>query len=175
RADGDARGRLAGRGAFQDVAGIGPSILEQPDQVGVAGARQEDPAQELLLDVRARRLVRHRLLPMLPVPVPDQHRNGRTERLAEADAGKELGVVLLDLHPCAPAVAALAAPELGVDIALHGERQPCGHTLDQGDESAAVRLARGLKSEMHDSLYIMYGKSPAEAGLSVTGLSPIYV
>src|SRR5690606_29045154 len=142
-------------------------VLEQADEVGMAGPGQVHAPELLLLHVRVGRLVRHGGLPVLPVAVPDQDRDGRAERLAEAHAGEERGLVALDAHAAAAAVAGLAALELGVDVAPGEERQAGGHAVDQGDESAAVGFSRGPEAEMHESASILQGKSPTEAGPSV--------
>ena len=90
-------------------------------KVVYAGTRQVYATQFLVGGGNGRRLVRHRHLPVLPVAVPDRERDRRTERFTEADARNEFGGVLFDLHACAAAVAALAAAQFGIDVALGNE------------------------------------------------------
>src|SRR5690606_27643632 len=172
-ARGDARGGLAGGGALEDVARVAAAVLEDADEVRVAGPGQVDALELLLVHAGVRRLVGHGGLPVLPVAVPDQHRDGRAERLAEADAGEELGPVALDAHAAATAVAGLAAPQLGIDVALGEQREARRHALDQGDESTAVGITRGPEAETHASTSVQHVKSPTEAGLSKRATSRI--
>ncbi len=139
----------------------------------MAGPGQVDALELLLVHAGVRRLVGHGCAPVLPVAVPDQHRDGRAERLAEADAGQELGLVALDAHAAAAAVAGLATLQLRIDVALGEEREARRHAFDQGDESAAVGFSRRPEAEMHVRTSVLHVKSPTEAGPSIRATSRI--
>src|SRR5690606_1554842 len=105
------RGRCTRRSAPSLTPGAGPPYA--------AGPREVHAAQRLVAHAGSRRLGRHRDAPVLPIAVPDDQRDRRVQRLTEPDSGDQFGTVVLDLHARATAVAALAAPELGVDVPLH--------------------------------------------------------
>ena len=71
RAGGDARRRLAGRGALEDVAGIVAIVLEHAGEIGVAGRGARDGALARRGIALARRGI-HDLLPVLPVAIVDR-------------------------------------------------------------------------------------------------------
>ena len=78
--------------------------------------------------------------PVLPVPVGDEEEDRRAERHAVADAGDDVGGVVLDRLAGAAPVAALAAGE--VDRQLLGRQgEPGRHALDDHAERSAVRFA----------------------------------
>ena len=104
----------------------------------MARPRQVMRPEQLRIDARLRFLVRHRNRPVLPVAIPDDHRNRRTERLAQAHAAEQLRPVAFDLHPATSAVAALASGELGIDVPCHLEGEPCRNTLEKSGQAAAV-------------------------------------
>src|SRR5690606_16219951 len=112
--------------------------------------------------------------------VPAPHRGGGAERLPVAHAGQDLRRVLLDFHATAAAVAALAASQVRIDVALGDQLEPGRHALHEGDQSAAMGFPRGSKREMHrvswpaEPPYAapaagseVKRESPAGAGLSV--------
>ena len=87
--------------------------------------------------------------------------------------------VVLDLLALAPAVAALAPSEVGVDIALGVERQPRRDALDDDGELRTVGLAGGQKTKHLQAIVLASASSPrcdrpARSGLSRCGpeLSP---
>src|SRR5437879_9273005 len=110
---GDAGDGLAGAGALQDVARVLAVVLEDAREVGVprAGPRDLAPAR-LRGDPGLRG---HHVLPVLPVAVPHEHRDGGAERLARPHAGEPLDLLRLDLHARAPAVPAHPPLQLAVD------------------------------------------------------------
>src|SRR5690348_7767142 len=112
-AAGDPRHRLPRAGPLQDVACVLAVVLERAREIGVAGAG----AGHLTPPLRAGRvgLGRHDVLPVLPVAVPHQHRDGRAQRLAGAHAGEPFDLVGLDLHAGAAAVAAHTPLQLDID------------------------------------------------------------
>src|SRR5882672_4974691 len=117
----------AGAGALQDVAGVGAVVLEGAREVGVAGARPGNLAAPLA--PRAIGLGSHDVLPVLPVAVPDEYGDGRTEGLAGAHAGEPFDAVRFDLHAGAAPVAALAAFQLRVH-AVGGDGQARGDPFE---------------------------------------------
>ena len=120
---------------------IAPARSAWPGRGRVTSARLAPLARlrHLPLDV-------HRLLPVHPVAVADQQRDGRAGGAAVADAGKDLGAVAFDRHPPAAAVAALAAAELRVER-IDVEVEAGGHPVERDDERLAVRLAGAEKSQ----------------------------
>ena len=71
RAHGDARGGLAGAGAFEDVADVIEAVLDGAGEVGVAGAHARDA-----FDLGFDRLDGHLLGPVHPVAVLDPEGDG---------------------------------------------------------------------------------------------------
>jgi len=133
-AGGDARRGLAGAGSLEDVAGVVEAVLEEPWEVRVAGTWQMD-----LLDTLAALPRSHPLDPVLVVAIGDEQRDRAAESPAVADAGADLGAVLLDLHPAAAAVAELAARHVAVER-LAVELEARGHALDDRRQSRAMGL-----------------------------------
>src|SRR5437867_5774144 len=80
RAAGDPRHRLARACPLQDVARVLAVVLERAGEIGVPGAGTRDLAAPL--GTRRVRFGRHHVLPMLPIAVPYEHRDGRAEGLA---------------------------------------------------------------------------------------------
>src|SRR4051812_42440190 len=106
--DRDARRSLPRTCALKDIAGILKVILDGPCEIGVPGART---SHRLLLILAALdRFYRKDLVPVLPILVPDDHRNGRTDGRRMPDTGYDLGLIRLDLHPPATAEPLLATP-----------------------------------------------------------------
>ena len=60
-----------------------------------------------------------------------------------ADPGRDLGAVLLDLHPPAAAVAELAPREVVVEV-LGTQLEARGQALDDRDQAGAVGLTGGV-------------------------------
>src|SRR5881296_440039 len=146
RAAGDPRHRLAGARPLQDVARVLAVVLERTREIGVPGAWAGDLAPPL--GAAGVRLGCHHVLPMLPVAIPHEHRDGRTERLAGAYPREPLDLVRFDFHAGAAAVAAHAPLQLGVD-ALRGQGQAGGDPLENRHQAASVRLARRREPERH--------------------------
>jgi hypothetical protein len=119
----DAGSGLAGTGALEDVAHVAAVVLERPGEIGMTGTRachRRAPGARRL----GRRLGRdvHRLLPVLPVAIADQHGDGAAERVALAHAAQDLRRVHLDLHAAAAAVAELPPTKVaGEDVLIDGQ------------------------------------------------------
>ena len=140
-AGGHACGGFARGGPLQDVAGVGEIVFEGAGEVGVAGTRRSDG---LVLGGIAG-LDGELFFPVLPVAVDDLDGDGRADGFAVAHAGEEVGLVGLDLHAAAAAVALLAAPKLAVyELEIDGNAG--GNARNQGDEGLAVRLPCGGKA-----------------------------
>ena len=157
--DGNAGGSLAGAGALEDVADVVEAVLDGAGQVGVAGAETGDA-----LDLGVDGLNRHLLGPVHPVAVRDPEGDGGTEGESVADAGGDLGAVLLDLHAAAAAVAALAAGHVAGNVVL-GEGQARGQALDEGGEALAVTFAGGEEAETAHQEACLSVPSPGEVGM----------
>src|SRR6266704_3917354 len=148
RAAGDPRDRFPRARPLQDVAPVHPGVLEGPREVGVPRARPRDLAPSLGASPRGVRFGGHDVPPVLPVAIPDEHRDRGAERLAGAHAREPLDLVRLDLHAGAPAVPTHAALQLGVDpFGRHGEarRDP----LENPHQTAPVRLACRREPKRH--------------------------
>ena len=65
-----------------------------------------------------------------------------------ANAGRDLGAVLLDLHPAAATVAELPAREVAVDV-LGPELEARRQALDDRGETRAVGFTGGYEAERH--------------------------
>src|SRR3974390_3323174 len=79
-------------------------------------------------------------------------------------AREDVGCVALDLHPAAPAIALLAAPELPVEESLI-YFQPGGQTGKESDQSFAMGLTGGEVSEHKRSIVPDYeGRSGRQNG-----------
>src|SRR5437764_14735982 len=99
-AAGHARYGLARAGPLQDVARVLAVVLQAAGEVGVPRPGPGDLAPPLGAPASTGgiRLRRHHVLPVLPVAVPHQHRDGRAERLARAHPREPLDLIGLDLH-----------------------------------------------------------------------------
>ena len=83
-----------GAGPFQHVSNIGAIVLNDAGKVRMAGARPGDKrprgpgrvSRRLFLGV-------HRLLPVFPIAISDQQRNGRAERFTGTHAGQHFGLI----------------------------------------------------------------------------------
>ena len=154
RSSGNARGGLPRACAFEDVANVGASVLGDAGQVGVAGtwARDRRPPRASSLDREVVLFVRtlvgadtHRVLPVGPVAILDHHRDRAADRLAGADARKQLRAVGFDRHAAAASVAALSPPEVACN-SLRIESQAGRNPFENHHERAPVRLAGGEKT-----------------------------
>jgi hypothetical protein len=158
-ADGDSSGRFARAGAFEDVTNVVKVVLHRPGEIGVARPKTGD-AFDLHLVADGFGGPLHG--PVHPVAVLDPEGDGRAEGKSVANASHDLGVVRLDLHAAATAIAALATAHVGVDVGL-GEREAGGQTLDHHGKALAVAFARGEEAEMH------HVESPGSAPLDCRG------
>ena len=95
-----------------------------------------------------------RFLPVLPILVFQQDRDGRSDGLAVAHAGDKMRGIALDLHSAAAAVALLPPPQ----FAIHRRRinrQACRHSRQDRDQRLAVGLSRCAVAEhVNDGLYL---------------------
>src|SRR2546429_16228 len=139
RAAGHPGHRFPGARALQDVARVLAVVLERPREIRVAGARTRHLATPLA--PRSVCFGGHHVLPVLPIAIPHEHRDGGAEGLAGPHAREPLDLVGFDLHAGAAAVAAHPPLQLDVD-ALGGQGQPGGDPLEDRHQAAPVRLAR---------------------------------
>src|SRR5881398_2713004 len=146
RAAGHPGHRFPGARALQDVARVLAVVLEGPREIRVAGARTRHLATPLA--PRSVCFGGHHVLPVLPIAIPHEHRDGGAEGLAGPHAREPLDLVGFDLHAGAAAVAAHPPLELDVD-ALGGQGQPGGDPLEDRHQAASVRLARRREAERH--------------------------
>ncbi len=167
---GNAGGCLAGGGALQDVARVVEAVLHGAREVGVAGAEAGHP-----LDLALERLGLHHLAPVLPIAVADEQGQGAAQGEAVADAGGDLGVVVLDLLSLGAAVAALAAPEVALHVLL-GQWEAGGQPLHYDGEALAVGLAGGKEAKFRhrcDCTPRLWGSGvPASSSRSMGRASP---
>src|SRR5207244_1738419 len=87
----------------------------------------------------------HRVLPVRPVAIFDQHGDWRAQRLAGADAGDDIGAIRFDRHAAAAPVAALTSPEIAgdaLDVNAQSRRQTLADRFLLHDEES-VDLATG--------------------------------
>ena len=150
----DAGRGLPGGGAFEDVARVVPVVFQQSREIGVSRthachsalprAFRLGPVARCVFG-RGRRGI-HDFLPVLPIAVPNQHRDGRSDCLAGTDAREQLDGVLLDLHPSAAPIALLPARELLVDVARE-QPQAGGNALENRNEGLSVGFAGGRESK----------------------------
>ena len=84
--------------------------------------------------------------PVLPVLVLDQDGDGRTDGVRVSDAADDVGVIGLDFHAAAAAVALLAAPQFAVD-GRHGDGDSSGQPSQSGDKALPVRFSCGFKAK----------------------------
>ena len=115
-ARGDACSGFARRGAFQNVAGVIPIVLEDAGEIGMSwpNARHVALAQSVAVFVARRGI--HNFCPVLPIAVANQHRDWRAKRLAGADARQELHAIGFDLHATAASITLLSSPQFMVKL-----------------------------------------------------------
>jgi len=114
------------------------SVFHRTGEIGVARARPGDrrPIDSGRISRRLR-LHGHRALPVGPVLVRNQQRDGRARRHAAADTAQRLRAIRLDRHPAAAPVSALAPAQLardGIEVDAKAGRKP----LDDRDERLPV-------------------------------------
>src|SRR5881396_3713089 len=105
RAAGHPGHRFPGARALQDVARVLAVVLEGPREIRVAGPRTRHLATPLA--PRSVCFGGHHVLPVLPIAIPHEHRDGGAEGLAGPHAREPLDLVGFDLHAGAAAVAAI--------------------------------------------------------------------
>ena len=123
RARRHAGGSLAGGGALQHVARVVRCELDHARKICMPRAHARYTPRRNVAP-----LGRHIRLPIFKVAVEDGERQRAPQRDAVSYARHDLGAVLFDLLPAAPAVAALAERKRAVD-ARKVEGQPRGHPL----------------------------------------------
>ena len=102
---------LPGAGALEHVTDVLTLVLDRAGEVGVARARTGHDRSLRPPGVRHCLLGdTHGVLPVHPVPVLDQERDGSADRLARPYSRQNLGHVGLDDHPATSSVAALPPP-----------------------------------------------------------------
>ncbi len=147
RACRDTRRGLARARALEHVANVGAVVLDDARKVGMPRTWPRDDRPDRA-GRSGRRLVlgMHRLLPVFPILVANEQRDGRAKRFAGAHTGENLGLVGFDRHAAAAAVPTLTPLELfgdGLEIDMQSGR----HAFENDDESLAVRLAGGEKTQ----------------------------
>ena len=153
----DPRRRFARRRSLKNVPNVVEAVLRRPRQVRVPGPQPRDGSGALVARLHEprqlggplvrQRLHRHHPRPVLPVAVADQQQDRRPERKPVADAGQNLGPVLLDAGASRPAaVAALAPGQVERDL-VGGQEQLGGNALDRCGKRRAVRLPGGQEAE----------------------------
>ena len=165
RAHAPSRGGLARARPLEDVAQIVPVVLQAPGEVGVAGARARER-----LGRGGQGRGRHAVQPVRVVAVGDRHGDGRAERLAAAHAADELDAVGLDLHPAAPAVAALTPRQVGVDVARRAAAGPEGMPSTMAVSRGPVRLSRGEPAQARHRRQTL--APPGDSGRDRSSASP---
>ena len=149
---GDARRRLARARALEDVADVAVAVLHGPREVGMPRARprhrlgRRRPAGGSPTDMVCFQFSQSRFWMVSVMRAAE----GQTP----ADAGGDVGLVPLDLHAPAAAVAALAAGEVLVDVLL-GEGQAGRAPVDDGGQRLTVGLAGGEEAERHAARYLL--------------------
>src|SRR5689334_18063164 len=140
---GHARRRLSRARSFEHVADVAVTVFHRSREVGMAWARSGD---FLLRHAYLGRGDAHRRLPVLPVAVGDRERDRGAERQSPANAGDDVNLVALDLHPAAASVAALSASEIAVDVGF-GQRHAGRNAVDDGRQRLTVGFSRGEEAE----------------------------
>ena len=154
RARRDARRGLACARALEHVANIGAVVFDGARKVGMSRTRPRDDGPDRAGRARRRLILGvHRLLPVFPVLVADQQRDGRAECFACAHTRQNLGLVGFDRHAPAAAVSALTPLELFGDR-VEVDVQSGRHAFENDDETLAVRLAGSEKTQ--HCLVILY-------------------
>ena len=86
------------------------------------------------------------LLPVLPVPILEQHRNRRRNGLSVPHARQDSGGIALDLHSAATAIALLASPQLAIHK-FQVNLDPGRQSRKERDERFPMRLPRREESQ----------------------------
>ena len=163
-ADGDAGSGFAGAGAFEDVAQVASAILDHASEVGVTRAGLGDGRH-----VVGRGLNGHFFTPVGPVAVLDEEGDGAAEGFTETNAAADDGLITLDLHAAAAAVAALTAREVGVDV-LDAEGDAEGQAFDDDGEAGAVGFAGGQVAEVGHGVSLRFQVRGRAAGAVFSGV-----
>src|SRR5262245_29803825 len=151
----DTSRRLARARALEDIANVCVAVFDRSGEVGVTWPRSRHNGA-ILGSSRALWLLGfdvHRLLPVHPVAIVDQHRDGCTGREAVAHAREDLGAIAFNLHTSAAPISTLTPAELQVER-VDIELKTRGHPIDGHDQRLAMRFARGQKSQ--HSFVILY-------------------
>src|SRR5262245_10790812 len=146
------RRRLTCTGPFEHIAGVPEIVLDGARQIGMPGTRTRHRFAFFLTPVNI--LDRQRFGPVLPVLVPDEDRDRRSDGFRMPDPRDDFDAVRLNLHPPAASIALLPAPKLAVDgLQIDGDaRRESGQGRNQ---AFAVRLSGGLKSK-HFAEFLSY-------------------
>ncbi len=151
RARDDARRGLTRRGTLQRVTDVIEPVLQRADEVGVTGPGPGEPTATAGcahgVEVGAR-LGIHRLAPLGPLGVVDEHGDGAAERATVADSTDDLDAVDLEVHAGRATVAVATARELDVEHG-GGDGQAGREPLHGRDERRTVGLPGGQQSQAH--------------------------
>jgi hypothetical protein len=140
------RRRFPRTGTLDDVAYISLTVLERTSQVGMAG-----PETRHWLGRREWRLRIHLVPPIRPVAIFNAQRDRRAECVTMADSREHVNGISLDLHAAATPIATLPATQLFI-YCIFAYRYTGWHSLNDGREAWAVRLAGGYEAEHEFSL-----------------------
>ena len=140
-ARGHARRRLACRGALQDVADVGVTVLQGAGQVRVT---RPQPGHRLRLDAFFGR--GHLRRPVGVVLVLEHQGHGAADGEAAAHSAHDAGEVGLDLLPAAAPMTALPSREVAAQVVLR-DLEAGRQALDDHGQLRAVRFARGQEPE----------------------------
>ena len=129
------------------------AVLDDAGEVGVARTGTGDDRTITARRVgRLRSLDVHRFLPVLPVSVRNQQRDGAARRFAVPYAAQGFGAIGFNRHPPAAPTSALPPAQLrGHRVEV--DRQTGGHAFEDRDERLAVRLTSRQKSQ-HERLIV---------------------
>ena len=130
--------RLPGAGAFQHRPGVLEAVLDHARVVGVPGARPGQRRIACALEFGGVDGVGgHHGFPLGPFGVADLDGDRTAEGETVPDAGHDRDLVLLELHPGAPAVAEPSAGQLIPDVA-RCDVHTGDHALDEGNQGSAM-------------------------------------
>lgn len=158
---GDAGGGFPGAGPFEDVSDVLEAKLQGTGEVSVAWTRKFDWGGGGL--AVGERLGGHLGGPILPIAVADEEGDGGAEGEAEAKAGKDFDLVILDAHSGTAAVAELTAGKVAVEEGLF-DRQAGWEAFNDNGEGRAVGLASGEESHQCESYSVSLIRSNCTRG-----------
>ncbi len=143
----DARRGLTRARSLEDVAQVLALIFRAAGKVRMSRARTRHRSAPGAARIGGRvDAGTHRVLPVRPVAVFDQHRYRPAEGFPRADAGDDVGAIRFDRHASSTPIAALTPAQIPRDC-LEVDRESGGQAFENDDERAAVRFAGGEKTQ----------------------------